>query len=57
VKAPNPGYHDFFGISLAICGAGRTLAVGAFSEDSAARGIDGNQSSDSAPDSGAVYLY
>jgi hypothetical protein len=57
VKAPNPGDHDNFGYSLALCGTGRTLAVGAFTEDSAARGIDGDQSSEGAPDSGAVYLY
>jgi len=57
VKAPDPGHQDNFGYSLALCGAGRTLAVGAFSEDGAARGIDGNQSNEGAPDSGAVYLY
>jgi len=38
-------------------GAGRTLAVGACSESSAARGIDGNRSNNNAPASGAVYLY
>ena len=57
VKAPNPGRLDIFGSTLALCGTGRTLAVGAFAEDSAARGIDGSQSNEGAPESGAVYLY
>ena len=61
VKAPNPGSpnpgQDLFGISVALSGSGRTLAVGAVAEDSNARGIDGNQSNESAPDAGAAYVY
>lgn len=57
VKAPNPANQDLFGISLALCGTGRTLAVGAYRESSAARGIDGNRTNAGAPESGAVYLY
>lgn len=38
-------------------GSGDTLAVGAGWEDSAAKGVDGDQSSERAPDSGAVYLF
>ena len=57
VKAPNPANQDVFGIALALCGTGRTLAVGAYRESSAARGIDGNRTNAGAPQSGAVYLY
>jgi hypothetical protein len=56
VKAPNPG-TDWFGISLSLSGSGKTLAVGATQEDSAARGVDGDQTDESAPDAGAAYLY
>lgn len=55
LKASNPGAGDFFGKSLSL--DGDTLAVGAFGEDSAATGVDGNPSSNSASDAGAAYLY
>ena len=48
---------DQFGFSLALSGDGNTLAVGAISEDSSARGINGDQSDDSAASSGAVYVF
>ncbi len=57
VGAPNAGALDRFGVSVALSGSGRTLAVGADREDGNARGIDGNREDDSAPDAGAVYLY
>jgi len=56
VKAPNPG-DDAFGLSVALSGSGRTLAVGAMQEDSNARGIDGNQLDESSLEAGAAYLY
>ncbi len=56
-KAPNPGVGDGFGTSMAFSGNGRTFAVGAPGEDSAARGVDGDRTSEGATDSGAVYLY
>jgi hypothetical protein len=37
--------------------AGDALAVGAFNEDSAAQGVSSNQDDDSAPESGAVYIF
>lgn len=46
-----------FGLSLALSGDGRSLAVGAFGEDSAALGVDGDQNDHSAPNAGAVYLF
>jgi hypothetical protein len=59
IKASNPGIDDLYGFvtGVALSGNGRTLAVGAIFEDSAARGIDGNQADESASQAGAVYLY
>lgn len=56
-KATNPGANDQFGYSVALSADGSTMAVGAYLEDSAAQGIDGDQDSNGAADSGAVYLY
>ena len=56
VKAPNTGAGDAFGASVALAADGSTLAVGAPGEDSAATGINGNQSDEMGPDSGAVYV-
>ncbi|HEU4780954.1 MAG TPA: hypothetical protein VFS58_13810 [Steroidobacteraceae bacterium] len=57
VKAPNPSADDAFGTSVAFGGTGWYLAIAAPQEDSAARGVDGDQTSETATDSGAVYLY
>jgi len=55
LKASNTGAGDQFGHALAL--DGDTLAVGAPNEGSAAWGVDGNQDSDGALDSGAVYVF
>jgi hypothetical protein len=55
VKASNTNAVDFFGWSVAL--DGDSLAVGAIQEDSAATGVGGNQTNNSATDSGAVYLF
>jgi hypothetical protein len=57
VKASNTGTWDFFGYTIALSGDGNTLAVGAIGESSDASGIDGDQASDSAESSGAVYVF
>lgn len=57
VKASNTEAADTFGSSLALSGDGNTLACGAFGEDSNAIGINGNQSDNSATDSGALYVF
>ncbi len=57
VKASNTGANDRFGDALALDENGDTLAVGARHEDSAAVGINGNQSDNTVKDAGAVYLY
>jgi hypothetical protein len=57
VKASNAGSGDRFGWCLALSIDGLTLAIGARWESSASTGIGGDQEDDSAPHSGAVYLY
>jgi hypothetical protein len=58
VKASNTGSNDYFGgTSVALSGDGNLLAVGAIGEDSAATGIDGDQTDRSSEYSGAVYFF
>ena len=57
VKASNTDAEDGFGSAVALSADGNTLAVGAIDEDSAATGIDGDQSDNNAVRSGAVYLF
>jgi FG-GAP repeat len=57
LKASNTGDHDWFGVRLAISGDGNTVAVAAPNEDSAAKGINGNQDDNSAAEAGAVYYF
>ena len=54
LKASNTNDYDHFGHSLSLLGD--TLAVGAYQEDSNATGIGGDQTNNSARDSGAVYI-
>ena len=54
IKASNTGAGDWFA-SVAL--SGDRLVVGARYEDSAATGIDGDQSDNSATDSGATYVF
>ena len=57
IKASNTGNTDRFGYSVSLSDDGNTLVVGAPEEDSAATGINGAESNDSAVDSGAVYVF
>lgn len=57
LKASNTGAGDLFGGSVALSADGNTLAVGAFDEDSAETGTAGTGADNSAPDSGAVYVF
>ncbi|MBK8171582.1 MAG: hypothetical protein IPK60_14710 [Sandaracinaceae bacterium] len=57
IKASNAQAGDRFGETIALSNDGTTLVVGAPFEDSAATGINGNQSSNAAADSGAVYVF
>jgi hypothetical protein len=55
IKASNTGSEDSFGSSVVI--SGDTVVIGAPGEDSSATGINGNQSNNDAPASGAVYIF
>lgn len=55
LRAPGSTPPDYFGSGVALSDG--TLVVGASAEDSAARGIDGDQADTSAPFSGAVFVY
>jgi hypothetical protein len=57
IKASNTNAGDTFGRGIDLSDDGSTLAVGAYSESSGASGINGDQADNSAPRSGAVYLY
>lgn len=55
LKASNPDDDDLFGSAVDI--SGTTIVVSAPGEDSNATGVDGNQANDSAPNSGAAYVF
>jgi hypothetical protein len=55
LKASNTGIDDSFGESVSM--SGDTLAIAASGEDSSATGVNGNQSDNSAPNSGAAYVF
>ncbi|MGY3570229.1 FG-GAP repeat protein [Vibrio paucivorans] len=57
IKASNTGENDKFGTYVSLSADGKTLAVGAIHEGSSATGIDGDQTDNSASNSGAVYLF
>jgi len=66
IKASNTGQAavgdgfaegDQFGYSIALSSDGNTLAVGAIGEDSAATGINGDQSDNMANQAGAAYVF
>jgi FG-GAP repeat protein len=57
IKAASPGETANFGSSVALSRDGNTLAVAAYYESSAAKGINGNQDDRSIPEAGAVYIF
>jgi len=57
VKGSNTDDDDKFGEGMQLSADGKTLAVGAWQEDGASTGVNGDQTSNSAMDSGAVYIY
>ena len=54
-KPANTDASDFFGLMVSL--SGDTLAVVAPREASSATGINGNPADNSAPQSGAVYVF
>ena len=57
VKASNTDASDHFGHAVALSADGNTMAVSAFWESSNARGVNGDQSDNSIPQAGAVYVF
>lgn len=55
LKASNTDMGDYFGISVAV--SDEIIVVGAYSEDSNATGVNGNQTNNSAGNAGAVYTF
>jgi hypothetical protein len=55
LKASNTDADDRFGYSVAV--SGDTVVVSAPLEDSKATGIDGDQTDNTAPNAGAVYVF
>ena len=55
LKASNTDAYDGFGESVAV--SDDTIVVGAEVESSAARGVNGNQNDNGAPNSGAAYVF
>jgi hypothetical protein len=55
MKAHNAEANDRYGRSVAL--SDEFLAVGAMAEASASPGINGDQSDNSTPGAGAIFLY
>jgi len=58
LKASNADFGNLFGAALSLSAEGNTLAVGAYQENGAATGINGDQNSSLATqETGAVYVF
>jgi hypothetical protein len=57
VKPSNPQPGAEFGHVVGLSADGNTMAVSAYFEASATKGINGNQNDDSIPQAGAVYVF
>ncbi|MGD8939653.1 MAG: integrin [Gammaproteobacteria bacterium] len=57
IKASNTDEGDLFGSAVSISADGNIIAVGAYRESSSAIGINGDQNSNAAYTSGAVYVF
>ena len=57
VKASNTDTADGFGAHMALSPDATMFAVGAPGEDSAATGVDGDQTDNTAANSGAIYVF
>src|SRR5262245_19805489 len=57
VKASNPQVGAEFGHAVALSADGNTMAVSAYFESSATKGINGNQDDMSIPQAGAAYVF
>ena len=57
VKGSNTEAFDEFGSAVSLSRDGRIMVVSSRTEDSAAKGVNGNQNDNSATDSGAAYVF
>ena len=57
IKASNTGSDDKFGGTIALSASGDRMAVGAYLEQSSAKGINGEQGNNQADSAGAVYVF
>jgi FG-GAP repeat len=57
VKASNPQVAAEFGHVVVLSADGNTMAVSAYFESSATKGINGNQNDTSIPQAGAAYVF
>lgn len=57
IKASNTDANDWFGWSLDLSADGTTLVVAAPAEDSNATGINGDQTSNTSSNAGAIYVF
>jgi hypothetical protein len=57
VKASNTDPFDEFGSAFALTRDGKTVVVGARIEASAAKGVNGDQNNNDAPEAGAAYVF
>ncbi|MCA8942928.1 MAG: FG-GAP repeat protein, partial [Planctomycetes bacterium] len=55
LKASSPDASDYFGSKVAV--SGDTMVIAAGSEDSAATGVNGDESDNSATSAGAAYVF
>jgi hypothetical protein len=57
LKASNTQTADYFGLSVSLSSDGNTLAVGASGEDSAATGVNGDETNNTVDHCGAAYVF
>jgi hypothetical protein len=57
LKSSNSDAFDEFGSSLGLSRDGRTMVFTSKAEDSAAKGVNGNQNDNSAEETGAAYVF
>src|SRR6266498_4470012 len=55
LKTSITGANDYFGYAVAV--SGDTVVVGAYGESSSSKGVNGDQTDNSAPGSGAAYVF
>jgi len=57
LRASNAGPFNYFGFFSSVAISGETMVVSAWGEESAATGVNGLESDDTAPGAGAAYVF